>query len=282
MQYLIRLDDITPYMDRRKFEAVREVLDRYGIKPVIGVVPLCRDKTICADEDACYSEEEFRALTKELADNGWTVAQHGTYHVYETEDSGLLGINDFSEYAGLSYEAQYEKLKAGREELSKQKLGSDLFMAPGHSFDRNTVKALRALGFTAITDGLYKRPYIRDGVLFVPCTLVAYNRIKGTDTICLHPNLMDDKDVEALDRFIAEHRDEAIAFDEEYLRGISVRYSIFTHLYERYALSVRNLKNMAAHSDRLAAYLEYTNHPNKYVKLLRRVFLLPLVFIRKK
>ncbi|MBR5359746.1 MAG: DUF2334 domain-containing protein, partial [Lachnospiraceae bacterium] len=113
LKFLVRLDDITPYMDRIRFNKVREILDKYGICPIIGVVPDCRDESIYSKESEPYSLDEFKALLKELTNAGWTVAMHGTNHVYSTDDSGLLGINPFSEFAGTSYAVQYTKLKQG-------------------------------------------------------------------------------------------------------------------------------------------------------------------------
>ena len=41
---------------------------------------------------------------------GWSIALHGYQHLYETNDSGLLGLNKY-EFSGLSYEMQIKKLK---------------------------------------------------------------------------------------------------------------------------------------------------------------------------
>ena len=151
MRYLVRLDDITPYMDKYKFNAVRAVLDRYDIHPIIGIVPDCRDTGIYGEETNRYTFAEYRNLLTELISAGWIPAQHGTNHVYTTTDHGLLGINPFSEFAGLSFDTQYTKLKQGKEKLRQLGIEVSLFMAPGHTFDKNTIRALRALGFSCIT-----------------------------------------------------------------------------------------------------------------------------------
>lgn len=281
MQYMVRLDDITPYMDRAKFAAVKAVLDKYGIRPVIGVVPECKDKSIYGAEDKRYDEAEFIALIEELKDNGWVIAQHGTEHVYKTEDSGLLGINPFSEFSGLSYEEQYDKLKRGLNKLNKAGIKPDLFMAPGHSFDLNTLKALKELGFKALTDGLYNNPYIREGILFVPCTLTAYSKLKGIDTICLHPNMMNEHDVAELDAFLNEHQSEAIRYDYEKLCGMAKEYGSLISSAEARALSLRQKRDKIANTPKLSEYLVYTDHPNKVIKMIRRLFLSPLLLTGK-
>ena len=298
MHYLIRLDDITPYMSKEKFEAVQAILDKYRVRPIIGVVPDCRDESIHGVTNARrndsiqgplhehgdgreYSDGEYKLLIHELIEKGWTVAQHGTYHVYETKESGLLGINPFSEYAGLPYEAQYEKLKHGKDLLKDLGIAPALFMAPGHTFDENTLKALKALGFLAITDGLYPKPYIRDDILFVPCTLVAYDKLKGLDTICLHPNLMNDKDMADLENFLKDHCNEALSYNHESLRRDAINYGPFTAMAEKSALKARQRRDRIAHSMRLSNFMVCTDHPNSAIKWAKRIIMSPLLLSKR-
>ncbi len=280
MRYLVRIDDVSPYMSRERFTAVRAVLDKCGICPIMGIIPDCRDENIKAPEADRYSQDEYSKLIKDLTAAGWIIAMHGINHVYTTEDPGLLGINPFSEFAGLSYDTQYTKLRQGREIL--RRLGADtrLFMAPGHSFDLNTLKALKMLGFEAVTDGMAKIPYIREGILFIPCTLVAYNRIKGTDTICLHPNLMDDADIAELESFLKKHRDDAITYDEEMLRKEAVEYNDSIALEEATALKMRKNRDRIANSAKLSAFMTYTDHPVSAVKWGKRILMSPLLLTK--
>ena len=43
MKIAIRLDDITPDMDKKSFERFKALLDKYKVKPLIGVVPDNKD-----------------------------------------------------------------------------------------------------------------------------------------------------------------------------------------------------------------------------------------------
>lgn len=277
MQIIIRLDDITPDMNWSKFSRMREILDKYGVKPLIGVVPECKDGTLHFDE----ASDKFYDVIRELMAAGWVVAQHGTYHVYETEDSGLLGINPFSEFAGLSYEAQLEKLRTGREILTSHGINTDIFMAPGHTYDDNTVKALSELGFTTITDGLYELPYIYKGIMCVPCRLAEYRNVHGLDTLCMHANIMDDDDFTALEEFLKEHQNDIIPFDVDKLRSQAVEWSETVAKAERKVLAIRQRKDKAANSARISWYLSYTNHSNSKIKWLKRVVMLPLLLTNK-
>ena len=46
MKITIRMDDITPDMDFEKFTRFKTILDKHGIKPLIGVVPDNKDKKL--------------------------------------------------------------------------------------------------------------------------------------------------------------------------------------------------------------------------------------------
>lgn len=280
MRLIIRLDDIAPTMDWAKFGRARAIFEKYNIKPLIGVVPENKDSTL----DYSTGEADvpdFWATIHELVAAGWSVAQHGTYHVYETEDAGLLGINPFSEFAGLDYEKQYEKLKAGRDILLAHGIHTDIFMAPGHTYDRDTIKALKELGFTTITDGLYTECYDLDGIVCVPCRLAAWDKIQGLDTMCLHTNLMDEEDMDELERFVAAHKDEIIEFDTVEFAEAAVPYSVDIRRGEEKVLERRRQKDRVANNARLAWYLSYTNHKNSKVKWLKRVIMLPLLLTNK-
>ncbi|MDE6420289.1 MAG: DUF2334 domain-containing protein [Lachnospiraceae bacterium] len=201
-QLLIRLDDITPDMDWEKFERLAALFEQYQIHPIIGVVPDNRDETLHIQEPRADFWERMRSLQEQ----GWVIAQHGYTHVYVNKEPGLLKVNPFSEFAGLPYQEQYEKLKKGQEILKKQGIHTTMFMAPGHSFDRQTLRALKTLGFTSVTDGYCSRPYRRCGLIFLPCTLSSPRLPKRFDTLCLHSNSMGLAQFDALADFIGRHR----------------------------------------------------------------------------
>ena len=46
MKITIRMDDITPGMDWKKFERFKAILDKHGGKPLVGVVPVNRAKRL--------------------------------------------------------------------------------------------------------------------------------------------------------------------------------------------------------------------------------------------
>lgn len=301
MQCVIRLDDITPDMDWDKFHKAEGIFDRYGVKPLLGVVPQNCDATlhftdtqeqVGPDVNATQGKnvsseaintpvvainQTFKDCIQAWQEKGWAFAQHGTYHVYETKDSGILGINPFSEFAGLPLEAQKEKLKAGRDMLQSLGVNTDIFMAPGHTYDRNTLQALKETGFTSITDGLYYRPYLCEGILCVPCRMTSNYKIKGFDTICIHTNLMEENDFRKLEQFCKAHAENIVPFQTELFRNNAVKRNTYVKLYEATVLWRRQLKDKIAHSNRLIWYMEWTNHKNSKIKWAKRILFIPAI-----
>ena len=55
-QYILRLDDASDYMDIKKWQRMEELLDRYGIKPLVGVIPDNRDSSLI---DTYEQDPEF-------------------------------------------------------------------------------------------------------------------------------------------------------------------------------------------------------------------------------
>lgn len=274
---MIRLDDITPDMNWERFYRAKEIFDQYKIRPLIGVVPDNKDKTLHKEE----SKEEFWGIIRALQSEGWAVAQHGTFHCYETKDSGILGINPFSEFAGLSYDAQFQKLQTGKLILEENGIRTDIFMAPGHTYDNNTLKALKESGFSVITDGLASKPYLEEGILCIPCRMRGFKRPDGIDTVCLHTNLMDEQDMAELEAFCKTNQGVMVSFDPDRYRKYAAQKTFFVKVSERMVLKRRVLKDRIANSKRLAWYMQKTSHASSKVKWIKRLICLPLLFCYK-
>lgn len=277
MQCMIRLDDITPDMDWEKFDRAEQIFERYGICPLLGIVPDNRDFKLHYGE----KNEAFWQRIRKCLDKGWGVAQHGTYHVYETNEGGLLGLNSNSEFAGLSYEIQLKKIKTGREILQSYGIETDVFMAPGHTYDANTLRALKVCGFQTVTDGLYKRPYRDKGLLFIPCRMVGNYKIKGMDTICLHTNLMKEEDFQRLEKFCKESADTIVPFYPKEYEKTKLTRNLFVRSYEKWMLVKRRVKNKVAHSNKLSWYMEWTNHKNSKIKWMKRIICIPVLLFKR-
>lgn len=82
--YLIRLDDACPTMNKVKWQRMEELLDEYSIKPMIGVIPHNRDITLQIDKEDLM----FWNKVIQWKDKGYTIAMHGYNHVYKTHRGG--------------------------------------------------------------------------------------------------------------------------------------------------------------------------------------------------
>ncbi len=274
---LIRLDDITPDMDWGKFARIRAMFERYGVRPILGVVPDNRDKALSVDR----AKEDFWPYVRALQADGWTIAQHGYQHRYATKRSGLLKLNKASEFAGLPYEAQYEKIKKGRDILQRQGFDVTMFMAPGHTYDRNTLKALRGLGFLYVTDGYADIPYYWKGLLFIPCRSARPKLSSGVDTLCIHCNELEESDYRELEDFLEAHADSLIGLSELLQQSWYARRTLRLCLQEEKNLLLRRIRARAAKSGRLQRYLQETYDADAARKRRKRLLGLPKLLLPK-
>lgn len=95
-QYIMRLDDASEYMDVEKWQRMEDLLDKYHIKPIVGVIPDNQD----SDMVGVYpKDEQFWKKVQRWKEKGWIIALHGYTHVFETREGGLNPVNDRSEFA---------------------------------------------------------------------------------------------------------------------------------------------------------------------------------------
>ena len=138
---------------------------------------------------------------------------HGYQHKYVNKSGGLLKIHQGSEFAQLPYDVQLEKIKKGKEILEKNGIKTDIFIAPGHSFDKNTIKALKSEGFKYLSDGIALWPFEKYKMIWIPQIAWKPHRIPfGIITFCLHPNNLSEKDFSKIEKFIQENKKEIVNF----------------------------------------------------------------------
>lgn len=163
--FLLRFDDICPTMDWEQWNRAKKILDKYELKPLLGVIPDCQDSKLYINEERLDFWEYIRHLQKE----GYVIAMHGYTHQYITKNPGLVGVGHKSEFSGLSYEEQYEKLKNGKKIFEDQGINVDIFFAPSHSYDNTTLKALSNLGFKWVSDGKGFKAIKYHDIVLLPC-----------------------------------------------------------------------------------------------------------------
>lgn len=161
---LLRFDDICPTMNWEQWEKAKTLLDKTGAKALLGVIPDCKDPDLQIEKPREY----FWDYIKELQKQGHIIAMHGCQHVFDSNVRGLINKAAKSEFAGHSYEIQYEKIKKGKNALLEQGIETEVFFAPAHSYDENTLKALAANGFKYMSDGYSRKPYLLKGIKCIP------------------------------------------------------------------------------------------------------------------
>ncbi len=229
MKIAVRMDDIAPGMDWKKFMDFKALLDQYGIKPLVGVVPDNQDENLeRTQENGEYrdrmGEEDFWAYIRELQEQGWSIAMHGYQHVYTQKKGGVFPLNRFSEFAGLPLARQLAMLEKGRAILDSHGIKTDIFMAPAHSYDKNTLKALHQAGFRKITDGFGKRPYFWKQMCFYPIAFRLESSLKkkqGLTTMVVHANTASQKDMERYRRIFGQN--EIISYKDYLQEGAVAR-----------------------------------------------------------
>jgi predicted deacetylase len=210
-KYILRFDDIAPGMAWQKFLPIKTRLQAWGVRSVLGVVPECQDEGLACEP----AREDFFTLIRAYKNYGDTIAQHGCFHRYSTNSAGLLGINQRSEFAGLSFHEQLELLSHGKDKLIAENVWEPYFMAPAHSLDEHTLDALRQLEFHAITDGYGFFPYVLRGIKLVPqLTASPFNIGFGYCTICVHVNTASEQSLVTLMNFIERNKAQFVDFKD--------------------------------------------------------------------
>lgn len=231
MKIAVRMDDITPDMDWERFLAFKGLLDEYGVKPLLGVVPDNQDENLHRAKAA----GDFWEYISELQKEGFCIALHGYQHLYTTKKGGIFPLNKFSEFAGLPLAEQREMIQKGTQILIQNGIHTDIFMAPAHSYDKNTLLALKEAGYTKITDGFGNKPYEWQGMKFYPISFMLSRSLKkkrGITTMVVHANEMTTEELAGYRKLFEEHQSELISYGD-YLNEPCMKRGIWGRLVER-------------------------------------------------
>lgn len=242
--YLIRLDDACPTMNHAKWQQIETILDRYSLKPMVGVIPHNEDSQQMIDaEDA-----DFWNLVMGWEKKGWSIALHGYNHVY-CSDGGLKGVNPMwsrSEFAGLSLAEQMLKIRKGVAIMREHGINPKYFFAPSHTFDENTLNALREESdIRIISDTIATRPYRYKDFVIIPQFggLCREIRLGGLFTFCLHPNTMSEETIEKTALFVQTHHEEFLSFDSVRMDNIGEK-TIFDRMLTYVFFTSRKIRGL--------------------------------------
>jgi peptidoglycan/xylan/chitin deacetylase (PgdA/CDA1 family) len=237
VRYFIRLDDLCHNSNLQKWQRFFDLFDRFGIKPIIAVIPANKDPKLLG----CGSyNRHYWSLVRKLQANGYIIGMHGYDHVYVSADAGLLRTNNRAEFAGMPIAEQGQKLTAAARIFEDEGVSPQVFIAPAHSLDRQTLAALRQLtNIRIISDGLLPFPYRRFGFNWLPVQLAETTaKKKGTWTFNYHPETCTDAMFQQMEDFIRVHWAQFARLDD-----ISYRpFGRMEKLRENYLIHKRSLK----------------------------------------
>ena len=201
--YLIRLDDASDHMNIERWDRVERMLDENGVKPLVGIIPVNRDPMLLEFPE----DPGFWQKTRDWQDKGWRIALHGFEHLYTSNCAGINPVHSRSEFAGHPLEVQRQKIREGMKLLKAHGLEPTAFFAPSHTFDKNTLEALRMeSGIRTISDTVANDAYCRFGFTFIPQQAGRVRELPfKVTTICLHPNFTTDPEFDEIEAFLKAH-----------------------------------------------------------------------------
>lgn len=119
------------------------------------------------------SEEKAEFLRKGLQAGVLDIALHGYSHQTNNTER-------FSEFAGLDFDTQLERLKIGQQFLKDTlNIAIDVFVPPWNAYDLNTLKALEHLRFSTLSADRFGSVLNTSKLKFLPCTC-SLERLKNS------------------------------------------------------------------------------------------------------
>ena len=163
---LIRMDDISENMNWALMDKCEKLFDKFKIKPLLGIIPINKDPELLKFP----KNDRFWERVESWKNKGWEISMHGCNHLYtqKSDKNDIFNYGGNSEFYGLDYSMQLNKIKAGLEEFKKREIKVRSFFAPNHIYDSNTLKALKDSDIKIIIDGYGLFPYYKNEILFIP------------------------------------------------------------------------------------------------------------------
>ena len=142
---------------------------------------------------------------------------HGYNHLY-TQDTNYKDYFKYggkSEFFGETLSNQTDKIKKGLEIFKKNEIRIRSFFAPNHTYDNNTLLALKNCGINEIIDGYGLKPFTKEKIKFIPQLFFKLFFLPfGLQTTQIHLNEMNDKDFENFKILIEKKHKNIVKYDE--------------------------------------------------------------------
>lgn len=185
---MLRLDDACPTMNALKWDKMERLLNKYQIKPIVGIIPDNKDEAFDFPFDNTFWNKCLR-----WQENGWVIAQHGLHHKlrhHRAKGYFQLAVEHTTEFAGDPFAKQREMLLEGKEILESHGIHPVCFFAPCHTFDKTTVDAVKDIGYRFISDGYAFHAYKKRNVIFLP-TIFDSPHVIGGANLCFSPEFYE-------------------------------------------------------------------------------------------
>jgi len=209
-QYLLRFDDLCSTMAWERFQRFLPVIEEFGIRPILAVVPENCDPEL----KVSAPDPKFWSRMRAMQAAGATIGLHGFRHLCNRTGRSLVPLHPISEFAGVPDEVQRRWIHAGLAILRGHGLDARIWVAPRHGFDEGTLRALRNEGISTVSDGFARVPFTRGGLTWIPQQLWApVEKRRGVWTICVHSQTATDLLVEEILLFVSQHAAEFTFLD---------------------------------------------------------------------
>jgi predicted deacetylase len=209
---LIRLDDIAENMNWDLMKKSEILFDKHNIKPVLGVIPINQDNELLSFP----KKENFWEQVRIWKNKGWEISMHGSSHVYdsETNKKDYFSHGGKSEFFGHSLKQQELKILNGLKKFNDEKIKIRSFYAPNHTYDDNTLLALKKSGINEVIDGYGLMPYIENNIKFIPQLFYKVIALPfGIQATQIHLNEWNEKDFNNFEKFIFKNLNKIITYE---------------------------------------------------------------------
>ncbi len=243
---LIRLDDACPTNNKIAWTLLEQVFEEYSIKPIVAVIPNCKDANLSYSN----KDELFWERVRKYQKAGYTIGMHGYEHKINNTNASrtFSSFNKLTEFAGLPLGEQREKIRKAYSIMLSNDVNPTIWVAPFHTFDHNTLHALlEETPIRIISDGIALFPYNEDGFLWIPQQLGKLRKLLfGIWTICIHPDKMTENECVIFSEKIKIYRNYIITLDDILsLPDITTRdKSWIDFCFEKAFLSRRKFKKL--------------------------------------
>ena len=247
-KYLLRLDDSCSTQKKEIWDEIEKILDKLGIKPIVAVIPFNKDKNLFIDPE----DDNFWEKIKGWEKKGWEIALHGHSHVYHKVNKNDLVFPFYnrSEFACLDLKKQCTLMKESYEHFLKNNIKPNIWIAPSHTFDKNTLIALKnSTEIKYVSDGIALEPFKFMDLVFFPQQLwEPKKKLHGIWTICIHPNSMDKRSLSKFKEIISDQFFNGKFINtyqaKYYLKNFSIISYLYSYLFWKFRFFKVNIKKL--------------------------------------